>query len=130
VTNADLELEIQHRKARARWVDYQNRDVRKEWIKKREQVLQKWSQKLNNTEKLLLCILLELSKTNEAVYSSSVLCPKNKLEYNAIGYLTDLILGTSADTPFGDASDTLWRDISDEKIREYLDGITKYMEEH
>jgi prophage antirepressor-like protein len=124
VIGSDIKDKIQRT-----WIDYQNRDLRKEWITKRTQVLQKWSQKLNNTEKLLLCTLLELKRTNTVLYSSSVLRPDVKMDYTALGFLTDLILGTSADMPFGDSSDALRQDISDEKIREYLEGVSNYMKE-
>ncbi|MDR2643378.1 MAG: hypothetical protein LBC74_11360 [Planctomycetaceae bacterium] len=127
--DSQAELDAQADKVWREWEVYQNRELRKEWLEKREQVLEKWSQKLNNTEKLLLCLLLELQKTNTVLYSSSILQPDIKLNYEAFGFLTDLILGTSVDMPFGDSSDDFRRDVSDEKIREYLDGISKYMEE-
>jgi hypothetical protein len=117
---------------------HQNCELRRELMSKRYQVLQKWSQKLDDNGKLLLCLLLEIHKANAVLGSSHQ--PVLGLECHPLQILIDLVLGDSIDLcfgefdicklGFGDSTTDPRRYIDDTTIHEYLDRISKYMEKH
>jgi hypothetical protein len=116
---------------------HQNCELRRELMSKRYQVLQKWSQKLDDNGKLLLCLLLEMHKANATPHSSHY---SVGLDCHPLQILIDLILSDSIDLcfgefdicklGFGDSTTDPRRYIDDTTIHEYLDRISEYMEDH